>query len=86
MMMKAVALLLMPPFCRVQILLFCSRILTRPVSAKCPRLHRCAHPIPPPIPLSARQGLHSSHQCMLANRPTALSSTTYHLPSHSLLP
>ena len=85
-MMRVVALLSMPPLCRVQILLFCSRILTRLVSAKCPRLHRCAHLILPQIPLPARQAPRSIHQCMLIHPPSALSNTIYHTPSPIPLP
>jgi hypothetical protein len=85
-MMNAAALLSMPPLCRVQTLLFCPRILTRLVSAKCFPLHRGAHPIPPKISLPARQAPHSIRRCMLENPPQALCNSTCHTPPHVTLP
>jgi hypothetical protein len=85
-MMNTVALLSMPPLCRVRTLLFCPRILTRLVSAKCPRLSRCAHPIPPKISLPTRQAPRSIRQCTLVDPPKAFCNSTNCTYPHATLP
>lgn len=80
------ALLSMPPLCRVWILLFCSRILTRLVSTKCPPLRRCAHPILPKISLPPRQTSRSIRRCTLLHPPKLLRNSTYRTLPHIPLP
>lgn len=86
MMMNAAALLSMLPLCRVQMLLFCPRILTRLVSAKCPCLHHCMHPIPPEISLPHQQAPRSIRRSMLVHLQKPICNSICSTLLHAALP